>query len=201
MKKNIKNSIVILTAIIFYFLFKNIMYSTIILAIYIIVEINKSSIEKKKMKELKKEKEYEFANLLSYLLVFLENNFNVYQSLKMAMGYCKEYLANDIEKLLNEIDLDKSIVPYQNFANQFDSVIVYQVVMMIYQLDINGYDAKYLNNFPSLIENMKQAKIESIINARKMNMSFLTIVPIVALLIVVFSLVFFILVHIGGNVI
>lgn len=199
MKKKTMVSIlvVIISLIVTYFL-NNIIYGLIILGGYTLYLVTMSNYENKKKIYIFKEKEYEFSNLLSYLLVFLENNFNVYQSLQIAMNYCKEILREDIEVLLNEIDLDKTIIPYQNFANKFDSTIVYQVVMMIYQLDINGYDAKYLNNFPSLIDNLKQARIENIINARKMNMSFMTVIPIVALMMVVFSLVFFILINLGG---
>ncbi len=180
--------------------FSNFIIGLILVLISSFIALNQKNIEKKQEINIKREKEYEFANLLSYLLVFLENNFNVYQSLQISMGYCKEILANDIEKLLNDIDIDKSILPYQTFAKGFESNIVYQVIMMIYQLDINGYDSKYLNNFPSLITSLKQARIENLINARKMNMSFMTILPIVALILVVFSLVFYIMSSLGGNI-
>lgn len=176
----------------------NILIGIIILICYLLYSLVLSNLEKNKIEKIRKEKEYEFANLLGYLLVFLENNFNVYQSLQLSMGYCKELLANDIEKLLDEINQDKSILPYQNFAKQFDSNVVYQVIMMIYQLDVNGYDAKYLNNFPSLISNMKQARIENIINTRKTNMSFMTVIPTIALMLVVFTLIFYIIMTMGG---
>ena len=155
----------------------------------------------KKQKEIKKEKEdkeYEFANLVSYLLIFLENNFNVYQALLLTTSYCNDSLSSDIEKLIEEIDYDKSIVPYQNFAQKFETNIIYQLVMMIYQLDINGYDVKYLHNFPLLIENIRQAKIENMIAIRKTNMSYLTVLPIISLLVVVFTLSLLILTMMGG---
>ena len=183
-----------------YFIFKNIVVSLLIFIIYYCLDFYKKSADKTKENKLIQDKEYEFANLLSYLLVFLDNNFNVYQSLQLSLNYCKECLVKDVETLISEIDLDKSIIPYQNFASKFKSNIIYQIVMMIYQLDINGYDAKYLANFPSLINSLKQARIDSIIQSRKMNMSFMTIFPIIALLGVVFTLVFYILSMVGGNI-
>ena len=117
----------------------------------------------------------------------------------MTMSYCNDLLAKDIEVLLEEIDFDKSITPYQNFAKKVETNIIYQLVMMIYQLDINGYDVKYLHNFPLLIENIRQAKIENMIAIRKSNMSYLTVLPIISLLVVVFSLSLFILTLIGGS--
>lgn len=185
-------------AVVSYLLLKNILFPLLIIISYMIIIILKKNETSKITKKIKEKKEYEFANTLGYLLVFLENNFNVYQSLQMAMSFTKDILVDDIDTLINEIDLDKSITPYQNFANKFESNIVYQVVMMIYQLDINGYDAKYLNNFPNLINNLKQSRIENMINSRKMNMSFMTVVPIIALLIVVFVLIFNILIYVGG---
>ena len=183
-----------------YFIFKNVVVSLLIFVIYYCLDFYKKSAENTKENKLIQDKEYEFANLLSYLLVFLDNNFNVYQSLQLSLNYCKECLVKDVETLISEIDLDKSIIPYQNFASKFKSNIIYQIVMMIYQLDINGYDAKYLANFPSLINSLKQARIDSIIQSRKMNMSFMTIFPIIALLGVVFTLVFYILSMVGGNI-
>ena len=132
-------------------------------------------------------------------LCYIIRDFNVYQSLIMTMNYCNEILAKDIETLIEEIDFDKSIIPYQNFAKKFETNIIYQLVMMIYQLDINGYDVKYLHNFPLLIENIRQAKIENMIAIRKSNMSYLTVLPIISLLIVVFSLSLYILTLIGGS--
>lgn len=183
-----------------YFIFKNIVVSLLIFVFYYCLDFYKKSADNPKENKLIQDKEYEFANLLSYLLVFLDNNFNVYQSLQLSLNYCKECLVKDVETLISEIDLDKSIIPYQNFASKFKSNIIYQIVMMIYQLDINGYDAKYLANFPSLINSLKQARIDSIIQSRKMNMSFMTIFPIIALLGVVFTLVFYILSMVGGNI-
>lgn len=188
----------LLISLIVYYFFKNIILSVVIILIPLILSFFKRNEENKRKKKIMESKEYEFANMLSYLLVFLENNFNVYQAIKMSMGFTQNILLEDLEKLIEEIDLDKSIQPYQNFASKFNSTIIYQVVMMIYQLDINGYDPKYLYNFPSLINSLKQSKIENIISSRKMNMSFLTVTPIVSLLLVVFSFIFFILYSLGG---
>lgn len=197
-KNTLMNIIVLLVAIFISYYLNNLLYGLIIIFGYTLYLFYLSSIEKKNKEKLIKEKEYEFANLLGYLLVFLENKFNVYQSLQLASGYCKKIIVKDIEKLLLDIDLDKSIVPYQTFAKNFKSNVIYQVIMMIYQLDVNGYDSKYLNNFPALINSLKQAEIENRINERKMNMSFMTVLPIVSLMLAVFSLVFFILENMGG---
>ena len=189
---------ILFIVILSYLTFKNVVLSFIIIIVPILLYFIKKNETIKNNKKLMENKEYEFANMLSYLLVFLNNNFNVYQSLKMCTSFTKDILVDDIEKLINEIDEDTSIIPYQNFASNFNSSIIYQVVMMIYQLDINGYDPKYLANFPSLINNLKQSKIENMINSRKMDMSFLTITPIISLLLVVFAFVFFILFSFGG---
>ena len=157
MKKNtFTNIVVLLIAVFLSYYLNNLIYGLVIYSLYTLYLFYLSHLDKKKKENLIKEKEYEFANLLSYLLVFLENKFNVYQSLQLASGYCKKIISDDIEKLLLDIDLDKSIMPYQSFAKNFKSNVIYQVIMMIYQLDANGYDAKYLNNFPTLIMSLKQ---------------------------------------------
>jgi len=199
MKKTIYQILIIFIISSFsYVLLKNLFFPCLVVFLYLIIIILKNSDNKKRILKLKEEREYEFANMLSYLLVFLENNFNVYQSLQMTMNFTKDILIKDIEELIEQIDLDKSITPYQHFADKFDSNIVYQVVMMIYQLDVNGYDAKYLASFPNLITDLRQTRIENMINARKTNMSFMTVVPIIALLSVVFVFIFYILKLVGG---
>ena len=196
MKKIITIGIIVLSIIVF-FVFHDLKYSIILLLLYLGFIYYMNNKKQKEIKKEKEDKEYEFANLVSYLLIFLENNFNVYQAL-LTTSYCNDSLSSDIEKLIEEIDYDKSIVPYQNFAQKFETNIIYQLVMMIYQLDINGYDVKYLHNFPLLIENIRQAKIENMIAIRKTNMSYLTVLPIISLLVVVFTLSLLILTMMGG---
>ena len=197
MKKIITIGIIVLSIIVF-FVFHDLKYSIILLLLYLGFIYYMNNKKQKEIKKEKEDKEYEFANLVSYLLIFLENNFNVYQALLLTTSYCNDSLSSDIEKLIEEIDYDKSIVPYQNFAQKFETNIIYQLVMMIYQLDINGYDVKYLHNFPLLIENIRQAKIENMISIRKTNMSYLTVLPIISLLVVVFTLSLLILTMMGG---
>ena len=197
MKKIITIGIIVLSIIV-YFVFHDLKYSIILLLLYLGFIYYMNNKKQKEIKKEKEDKEYEFANLVSYLLIFLENNFNVYQALLLTTSYCNDSLSSDIEKLIEEIDYDKSIVPYQNFAQKFETNIIYQLVMMIYQLDINGYDVKYLHNFPLLIENIRQAKIENMIAIRKTNMSYLTVLPIISLLVVVFTLSLLILTMMGG---
>lgn len=197
MKKIITIGIIVLSIIV-YFVFHDLKYSIILLLLYLGFIYYMNNKKQKEIKKEKEDKEYEFANLVSYLLIFLENNFNVYQALLLTTSYCNDSLSSDIEKLIEEIDYDKSIVPYQNFAQKFETNIIYQLVMMIYQLDINGYDVKYLHNFPLLIENIRQAKIENMIAIRKTNMSYLTVLPIISLLVAVFTLSLLILTMMGG---
>ena len=118
MKKYLILAGVLILSIGSYLIFKNVVISLMIIVLYFCLDFYRKSVRKNQEDKLIKEKEYEFANLLSYLLVFLDNNFNVYQSLQLSMNYCKECLVKDVEELISEIDLDKSIIPYQNFANK-----------------------------------------------------------------------------------
>ena len=95
--------IIIVISVIVYFIFKDIKYSIILLLLYYLYLYYLNNKKRKEIQKEKQDKEYEFANLVSYLLIFLENNFNVYQSLLLTMSYCKESLAKDIETLIEEI--------------------------------------------------------------------------------------------------
>jgi hypothetical protein len=84
------------------------------------------------MKEkIYKERENEFIKVISYFKIFITNNFNVYSSFKATLPYASIWLKEEIEKLLNEIDVDKSIQPFINFASLGITAIVSIIIMTL----------------------------------------------------------------------
>ena len=69
-----------------------------------------------------KERENELVTIISYFEVYIENKNNVYQSFNLLLPYCSLWMKEKIENMLKEIDKDKSVQPFVNFAKNFQQV-------------------------------------------------------------------------------
>ena len=111
-----------------------------------------SSIKEKIREELLAD----FINVFGYLKMYLETESNVYNSLLHIKNYANKDLSKLIENLIFEIDVDKSINPFINFAKNFNNAMVDQVIINLYHLiDSTNYndDFKYFDfTFDRLLE-------------------------------------------------
>lgn len=172
----------------------------IFLLIYLYIQMDKQSYRVKAQK-IKNIKYHEFINFISYITVFLENKFNVYQSLNICLPYINKYLQSDIELFIHEIDNDKSIVPYMNMGQKIDSPQINQIMMLLYQIDKSGSDPKYLNKFPYLLEKAYEINIKEKIMKKRNEMGIFSLIPLLSLLIIIFYMVFSIIGMVGGNIV
>ena len=83
----------------------------------------------KKISILNKQNETEFVAVLNYIKTYLHNGFNVYKSLEETIQYVSPWMQNKLGTLITEIDKDKSIAPFINFAHSFESSIIEQVLI------------------------------------------------------------------------
>ena len=96
---------------------------------------------------MQEEREDEFISLVSYFQVFINNGINVYQSFKSLINYSSTWMSEQISELIEEIDKDKTVQPFINFANKFVSPIVANVMVSIYQMVDQGDSREQLNQF------------------------------------------------------
>ena len=155
--------LVIGTAAIFLFLIRKvivIIVGVLLLAIFIYLYLNRySTLENNR----KKEHLDELISLLSYFELFISNGNNVYNSFKLLLPYSSVYLDDVITSLLNQIDSDKSVGPYINFALKFDNHIIESLMLSIYQMVDNGENSGQFNEFSILFSNIsKEHQIEKI---------------------------------------
>lgn len=147
------------------------------------------------------QKQQEFVNFASYLIIFLENKYNVYYAVKVCIPYLDKCLQSDIEEFLNQIDEDKTIMPYVSLAEKIGTSLVMQMMIMLYQMNVSGYDAKYLTKFPYLIEKAQDLLVKEKINKKRSEVGIYSMVPIIGLMVVVFVMVFSIIGMVGGGVV
>ncbi len=86
-------------------------------------------------------------NIITFFKVYLKNGLNVYASLKEVSDFANPYLHEKLLFLLHQIDEDKTVQPFINFAHNFDELIIEQLFISIYQMVDEGNDSSYLRQF------------------------------------------------------
>lgn len=126
-----------------------------------------------------KNHENEFVYFIQYLEIFLSNKYNVYSSFLAVKEYMSDWMQNRIDELINDIDKDKSINPYINFAKNFKAPVVSNVMMNIYQMVNEGEDEMRLQQFDLLFVKYFENYQEIRIDKRKKNLDNLSIYPLI----------------------
>jgi|GEM_PF-1438264 len=96
-----------------------------------------------------------FIDAFNVLKVFLSNGLNVYRSLEETIKYVKPQLREPLMRLLEDIDVDKTLAPYIAFARLFKINIVEQLMVALYQLDIEGGDIRQLEGFEYMFDQFR----------------------------------------------
>lgn len=94
----------------------------------------------------------EFVKLFTYFETFVSNGLNVYKSLEMLGDYCSTQMRSLLDVLLCQIDEDKTVMPFVRFARRFNSLIIEQAMVCIFQLIDQGNSDGRLNQFLTLFD-------------------------------------------------
>jgi hypothetical protein len=115
-----------------------------------------------RIEALKQARVEAFIESFTIIKVFLGNNFNVYCALEEAIKYVKPRIREDLLRLLEDIDNDKSIDPYIRFARKFDPLVIEQLMIGLYQYDTEGGGINQLESFDYMFDQFRLHKsIES----------------------------------------
>ena len=111
-------------------------------------------------KENKDKLDQSFIEIFSYLKIYLSNGETIYQSLKEVNVFADDNIEPYIDKLIKDIDEDKTIRPYMEFAQNFNDKSIEEVMIALYEITNSGASELYLNQFYKIFENLKN-KIEN----------------------------------------
>jgi len=171
--------IVIALAFITYIFFKQIYFPLFIggggaIAVYFYLS-RYSSIEKK----IEKEHVDQLISLLSYFEIFISNGNNVYTSFKMLIPYAEIFIQDAINAMLMQIDVDKTIGPYINFASKFNNRTIESLMLSIYQMVDNGENSIELSEFNLLFNNIKEKHFDEMIDSHKKGLDLFNSFPLI----------------------
>ena len=130
--------------------------------------------------EKKREKEHvdELISLLSYFEIFISNGNNVYTSFKLLLPYCSVFMEDAINLFLNQVDMDKSVGPYINFATKFSNHTVESLMLSIYQMVDNGENVSQFSEFDLLFTNIRNKFQEDLLEQKKRSLDSLNSFPL-----------------------
>lgn len=170
---------IICGAVLFIFL-KQIMLLVIMVIIGLLfVYLMISNYSSRKMHILK-ERDDELISIINYFRTFINNHNNVYQSFKKLLLYSSDWMKDKLERFIGDIDIDKSVKPFIDFANNFEFGIAKNLMLSIYQMVDEGEDNLHLMQFDSLFISLSETHMEELRNKKDKSLSSMTAFPMVA---------------------
>ncbi len=172
------NIAIIASAIVLTIFLKQIMIAfvgliALVISNYLIIN---SYIEKKKA--ILDEREHEFIAIISYFQFFITNSYNVYQAFQSLIAYASPWMEEQIQSLIIEIDNDKSVKPFINFANKFKNNVASNVMMSIYQMVDEGENGLHMYQFRNLFQELSKSQQMDLIDAKERSMGSISSFPL-----------------------
>lgn len=128
-----------------------------------------------------------FSPFVKKVLLLLRTN-NTYQSLSLAIDYVDEPIKTYLIELIKEIDEDKSMKPYQNFAKKLEFSEAGQIMNMLYIFNEHSTDERHLSQLEKVISALSANEIDEIIEKKKRSLWIFPNITILSMLAVVFGL-------------
>lgn len=165
-------------ALMLYFL-KNIIYTIMILIALVVVDYMLLTRYNDKKKILIKARENELITLITYFEVYIRNKNNVYQSFNLLIPYCSSWMKDKIETLLKEIDSDKSVQPFVNFANNFEQLSSHSLLLSIYQMVDQGESSEQLAQFDVIFDEIARNRYKEMKEQKEKSLSNMSTFPLI----------------------
>ena len=121
----------------------------------------------------------EFSELFGFFRIYVKNGYNVYNALKEISKFANKNLKELLEKLLTEIDGNKTVQPFINFSSNFDEIIVEELMISIYQMIDEGEQSNYLSQFELIFDKFSEALIQKELKKKDSKLGTLSSTPLI----------------------
>lgn len=147
---------------------------------------------KNKRKKLIVLKRRMFPSFVKKLLILLRTN-NIYVSLNKMLDFTDDPIKKYLVQLIDEIDKDKSVQPYINFANNMEFIEAYQIMIMLYSFSEKAMNQKHLSNLENMIFQLYNNEIDEVVESKKRLMWMYPNFTILTMMALIFALAIFML--------
>lgn len=120
----------------------------------------------------------EFVRLFSFFRIFLDNGHSVYGALLETRAYAKGEMLSLFDRLIEEINANKTIEPYLHFADAFDSIEIKQALIATYELSLDGGKDRF-EHFSSVFTRVSDEKRDEDFDRFKNKLANLNFLPLV----------------------
>lgn len=189
--------VLLIGAVILYLFFRNLMYSLFVLIAIALVDFLIISRYSDKKKAILKSREDELITIVSYFDVYIRNNNNVYQSFNQLIPYCSNWMKDKIEQLIREIDEDKTVQPFVNFANNFKNLSAHSLMLSIYQMIDQGENSEQLTHFNVVFDEIFKNRNKEMVEQKEKALSGMSTFPLIGAGLITISLTISILSILG----
>ena len=166
-------------AALIYIFLKQIVYTIIALIVLAVIDYLLLSRFNDKKNAMLKARENELIAIISYFEVYIRNKNNVYQSFNLLIPYCSPWMKDKIEEFLKEIDQDKSVQPFVNFANNFRQLSSHSLMLSIYQMVDQGENSHQLEQFDIVFEELARNRNREMMEQKEKSLSNMSTFPLV----------------------
>ena len=162
-----------------YIFLKNFIYSIFLLIGLLFLDFFLLTQYNDKKKTILKNRENELIAIISYFEVYIQNNNNIYQSFNQLIPYCSDWMKEKIETLLKEIDSDKSVQPFINFANNFQQLSTSSLMLSIYQMIDQGENSEQLIQFNIIFDELSRTRNKEMVEQKEKSLGSMSTFPLV----------------------
>ena len=173
------NLLVLGSVALIYFLLNNVVVSIFVLIALIVIDYFLFSRFNDKKKALLKSRENELIAIISYFEVYVQNKNNVYQSFNMLIPYCSPWMKDKIEVLLKEIDEDKTVQPFVNFASNFHQLSTHSLMLSIYQMVDQGENTHQLKQFDVIFTELARNRNREMMEQKSNSLANMSTFPLI----------------------
>ena len=175
----IANLSFVVLGVVAFIIFKQILYALIGLGVDLVFDLLFLTRYSKQIDEKNTKNLQEFATLFGYFRIFIHNGFSVYSALKELISFANPDLKILLEKLLSEIDEDKTVQPFINFAHEFNEIIVEEMMISIYQLIDDGETSDYLMQFELIFDKFSDLLYQKYLRGKDSKLGTLGSAPLI----------------------
>lgn len=163
---------------ILYFVFDYLIYVIVAAIALMAVDYLLLSRYKDKKNLMLKAREDELIAIISYFEIYLQNKNNVYQSFNLLIPFCSPWMKDKIETFLKEIDKDKTVQPFINFANNFKHLASHSLMLSIYQMVEQGESFEQLTQFNVIYDELAKNRNKELIEQKERSLANMSTFPL-----------------------
>ena len=175
----ITDGVLLIASVLLFVFLKNWMYTAISVGVAFLFSLVFLSRYSKQINAKNSKNLQEFATLFGYFRIYIHNGYSVYSALKEIANFANQDLQESLEKLIAEIDEDKSVQPFVNFARQFNEIIVEEMMISIYQLIDDGETSDYLVQFELIFDKFSDLLYQKYLRAKDSRLGTLSSSPLI----------------------